>query len=210
MADAAVRVQPDGSPDVDPDGSVVEPTLTASTTEGDAAPAPAPGPGPGPALLPVAESIPGAKPLAAVESTLASASAAAAPSASAAAAPSASAAAAPSASAAAAPSASAAAAPSASAAAAPSASAAAAPSASAAAAPSASAARRPLGPRHHGPSASEDASAAIGGGPPEGSACTQAQLRRFIKSRPYVPMHELRRRFELNGEAGDVPPGASR
>lgn len=36
------------------------------------------------------------------------------------------------------------------------------------------------------------------------SGCTQAQLRRFIKSRPYVPMHELRRRFELNGHADDV------
>jgi len=47
---------------------------------------------------------------------------------------------------------------------------------------------------------------ATGGGSPEGSACTQAQLRRFIKSRPYVPMHELRRRFELNGEADDVNP----
>jgi hypothetical protein len=35
---------------------------------------------------------------------------------------------------------------------------------------------------------------------------TAAQLRRFIKSRPYVPMHELRRRFELNGEADDVYP----
>ena len=35
---------------------------------------------------------------------------------------------------------------------------------------------------------------------------TAAQLRRFIKSRPYVPMHELRRRFELNGEADDVCP----
>lgn len=34
--------------------------------------------------------------------------------------------------------------------------------------------------------------------------CTQAQLRRFIKSRAYVPMHELRRRFELNGAADDV------
>jgi hypothetical protein len=33
---------------------------------------------------------------------------------------------------------------------------------------------------------------------------TAAQLRRFIKSRPYVPMHELRRRFELNGEMDDV------
>jgi hypothetical protein len=34
--------------------------------------------------------------------------------------------------------------------------------------------------------------------------CTAAQLRRFIKSRAYVPLHELRRRFELNGEADDV------
>jgi len=33
---------------------------------------------------------------------------------------------------------------------------------------------------------------------------TAAQLRRFIKSRAYVPMHELRRRFELNGECDDV------
>jgi hypothetical protein len=33
---------------------------------------------------------------------------------------------------------------------------------------------------------------------------TAAQLRRFIKSRPYVPMHELRRRFELNGDCDDV------
>ena len=37
-----------------------------------------------------------------------------------------------------------------------------------------------------------------------GSGCTASQLRRFIKSRPYVPMHELRRRFELNGEADDL------
>jgi hypothetical protein len=40
----------------------------------------------------------------------------------------------------------------------------------------------------------------------EGQACTQAQLRRFIKSRAYVPMHELRRRFAINGEADDVLP----
>ncbi|MEP7158521.1 MAG: hypothetical protein ABI797_03775, partial [Chloroflexota bacterium] len=32
------------------------------------------------------------------------------------------------------------------------------------------------------------------------------QFRRFIKSRPYVPLHELRRRFELNGEHDDVTP----
>ena len=37
-----------------------------------------------------------------------------------------------------------------------------------------------------------------------GQGCTQAQLRRFIKSRAYVPMHELRRRFTINGEADDV------
>lgn len=37
-------------------------------------------------------------------------------------------------------------------------------------------------------------------------ACTAAQLRRFIKSRPYVPLHELRRRFELNGELDEVAP----
>ena len=42
---------------------------------------------------------------------------------------------------------------------------------------------------------------------PEGAgACTQAQLRRFIKSRPYVPLHELRRRFGLNGADDDVSP----
>ena len=35
-------------------------------------------------------------------------------------------------------------------------------------------------------------------------ACTQAQLRRFIKSRSYVPIHELRRRFALVGEDDDV------
>ena len=48
------------------------------------------------------------------------------------------------------------------------------------------------------------------GGAPDGGAleaptpCTQAQLRRFIKSRPYVPLHELRRRFGLNGGDDDV------
>ena len=41
-----------------------------------------------------------------------------------------------------------------------------------------------------------------GQGQPRG--CTQAQLRRFIKSRAYVPMHELRRRFTIDGEADDV------
>ena len=39
-----------------------------------------------------------------------------------------------------------------------------------------------------------------------GAACTAPQLRRFIKSRPYVPMHELRRRFGINGGEDDVTP----
>lgn len=34
--------------------------------------------------------------------------------------------------------------------------------------------------------------------------CTAPQLRRFIKSRTYVPMHELRRRFGINGNEDDV------
>jgi hypothetical protein len=34
--------------------------------------------------------------------------------------------------------------------------------------------------------------------------CTAPQLRRFIKSRPYVPMHELRRRFGIVGDDDDV------
>lgn len=36
--------------------------------------------------------------------------------------------------------------------------------------------------------------------------CTTAQLRRFIKSRPWVPMHELRRRFGIVGTEDDVTP----
>jgi hypothetical protein len=37
-----------------------------------------------------------------------------------------------------------------------------------------------------------------------GPGCTAPQLRRFIKSRPYVPMHELRRRFGIDGQDDDV------
>ncbi|CAN5697328.1 hypothetical protein BH23CHL7_BH23CHL7_19880 [soil metagenome] len=43
-------------------------------------------------------------------------------------------------------------------------------------------------------------------GAQNGPSPTAAQLRRFIKSRPYVPLHELRRRFELNGEMDEVCP----
>ena len=39
-----------------------------------------------------------------------------------------------------------------------------------------------------------------------GQQCTAPQLRRFIKSRPYVPMHELRRRFAIEGDDDDVTP----
>jgi hypothetical protein len=39
---------------------------------------------------------------------------------------------------------------------------------------------------------------------PSSEGPTAAQLRRFIKSRPYVPLHELRRRFELNGDLDEV------
>lgn len=38
------------------------------------------------------------------------------------------------------------------------------------------------------------------------ATCTAPQLRRFIKSRAYVPMHELRRRFGINGPEDDVTP----
>lgn len=40
----------------------------------------------------------------------------------------------------------------------------------------------------------------------EKASCTLAQMRRFIKSRPYVPVHELRRRFEIEGMEDEVNP----
>lgn len=61
-------------------------------------------------------------------------------------------------------------------------------------------------------SADESTAAPAEGSEPDHQGPTAAQLRRFIKSRPYVPLHELRRRFELNGDldevhAIDVPDG---
>jgi len=45
------------------------------------------------------------------------------------------------------------------------------------------------------------------GGSVEGkTSCTLAQMRRFIKSRPYVPVHELRRRFLIEGIEDEVNP----
>ena len=67
--------------------------------------------------------------------------------------------------------------------------------------PEAQAGDRGEAPRN-GTAAPDDAGARA-----EGPAtCTQAQLRRFIKSRPYVPLHELRRRFGLSGLDDDVSP----
>jgi len=55
--------------------------------------------------------------------------------------------------------------------------------------------------------AAHPAAPAAGAGASEAvPGCTQPQLRRFIKSRPYVPLHELRRRFCLNGGDDDVTP----
>lgn len=39
---------------------------------------------------------------------------------------------------------------------------------------------------------------------PVGSGCTPAQLRRFIKSRAYLPVHEIRRRFGIDSADDDV------
>jgi hypothetical protein len=65
--------------------------------------------------------------------------------------------------------------------------------------------QRPAEPRSPGPGPGP------GPGPDGGNltasaGCTAPQLRRFIKSRPYVPMHELRRRFGINGQEDDVTP----
>jgi hypothetical protein len=46
--------------------------------------------------------------------------------------------------------------------------------------------------------------AATNGDAERGNGCTAPQLRRFITSRPYVPMHELRRRFGIDGDDDDV------
>lgn len=44
----------------------------------------------------------------------------------------------------------------------------------------------------------------IAGSGSPGAGCTAPQLRRFIKSRVYVPLHELRRRFGIDGADDDV------
>jgi hypothetical protein len=58
-------------------------------------------------------------------------------------------------------------------------------------------------PMHQAPAPTLMNGASNGGPNPQ---CTAPQLRRFIKSRPYVPMHELRRRFGIDGGDDDVTP----
>jgi hypothetical protein len=60
-------------------------------------------------------------------------------------------------------------------------------------------------PRSTGPSMPA-AATRVDQGPDRNGQCTAPQLRRFIKSRPYVPMHELRRRFGIDGGDDDVTP----
>jgi hypothetical protein len=55
------------------------------------------------------------------------------------------------------------------------------------------------------PTAGEGEDLAAGGK----ASCTLAQMRRFIKSRPYVPVHELRRRFAIEGVEDEVSPVAT-
>jgi hypothetical protein len=71
----------------------------------------------------------------------------------------------------------------------------------------------PNGAEHqHGPARAQVGPPAGPGPSPEhanperNGQCTAPQLRRFIKSRPYVPMHELRRRFGIDGGDDDVTP----
>lgn len=60
----------------------------------------------------------------------------------------------------------------------------------------------------HAPATTNGTGNANGNGASNGgerpAGCTAPQLRRFIKSRPYVPMHELRRRFAIDGSDDDV------
>ena len=66
---------------------------------------------------------------------------------------------------------------------------------------------RPSGDAHL-PGRNDDLNGQANGPGPDNGGCTQAQLRRFVKSRPYVPLHELRRRFAIGGSEDDVSPVA--
>src|SRR5262245_23311569 len=60
------------------------------------------------------------------------------------------------------------------------------------------------GPATNGMGANGTATNGANGNGERAGQCTAPQLRRFIKSRPYVPMHELRRRFGIIGDDDDV------
>jgi hypothetical protein len=60
------------------------------------------------------------------------------------------------------------------------------------------------GPGGEPPPGSLTALSAALNGRPAGGSCTPAQLRRFIKSRAWIPMHELRRRFAINGAEDEM------
>jgi hypothetical protein len=78
-----------------------------------------------------------------------------------------------------------------------------------AATPVEGAAPEPGGSRPGGPRLPGDVRPAE---PVGGLGATTSQLRRFIKSRPWVPMHELRRRFGIEGPEDEMAlvdvPGA--
>ena len=59
-------------------------------------------------------------------------------------------------------------------------------------------------PRSPGNGHANGAAPGQGNGGDRSNGCTAPQLRRFIKSRPYVPMHELRRRFAIDGGDDEV------
>jgi hypothetical protein len=61
-------------------------------------------------------------------------------------------------------------------------------------------------PNGHAPEPHGQSPELHGHAPEPPAGCTAPQLRRFIKSRPYVPMHELRRRFGIDGGEDDVTP----
>ena len=68
-------------------------------------------------------------------------------------------------------------------------------------------ARRPMaGPAGWRPGPGPDGEPPREAGSEVERVATAPQLRRFIKSRAYVPMHELRRRFAINGNEDDVTP----
>jgi len=58
----------------------------------------------------------------------------------------------------------------------------------------------------HGPRPAVQAATTDQEAPGQKASCTLAQMRRFIKSRPYVPVHELRRRFLIDGIEDEVSP----